>query len=68
MSRTRHHRSQKRQHIGEDLWSKRGYSFPYSSVGKWLSKRAERARLKREDRNEIDAATTSSGNNEEKER
>jgi len=61
MSRTHHHRNQKRQHVGEDLWSKRGYSFPYSSVGKWLSKRAERARLKREDRNEVNAATAASG-------
>lgn len=50
MSRTRHHRGQKGRHYGTDLWSKRGWSWPKSAAFKKLSKRLERARLKRETR------------------
>lgn len=54
MSRTKHHRNQKRQHIGQDLWSRRGPTLTYSAISKFLSKRMERARLKRQLRKEME--------------
>ena len=44
MSRTKHHRGQKNQHLGEDLWSRRpcaGKS--YNTYNKWLTRKKERA-------------------------
>lgn len=48
MSRTAHHRNQKRQHLDEDFWSKRagmGY-YRYCSYGKHLTIRKERMEAK----------------------
>jgi hypothetical protein len=50
MSRTKHHRTQKYQHCGEDLWSRRagmGYC-SYTTYNKWLTRRKERAAVKHE--------------------
>ena len=49
MSRTRHHKDQKRQHLGHDLWSRRpcaGRS--YNAYNKRLTRRRERADKQRE--------------------
>jgi len=46
MSRTKHHRTQKFQHRGEDLWSRRGKTgglYSYSAISKRLSLAKERA-------------------------
>ncbi len=44
MSRTRHHRGQKNQHLGEDLWSRRPNSqSSYNSYNKKLTARMERS-------------------------
>lgn len=45
MSRTRHHRNQRHQHIGEDLWSRRagmGHT-SYCTVAKRMTIEKERA-------------------------
>ncbi len=48
MSRTNHHRSQKSQHLGEDLWSRRiGGCLSYSAYNKKLTRRTERRRNKK---------------------
>jgi len=50
MSRTKHHKEQKNQHIGEDLWSRRagmGHA-AYNAFNKWLTRRIERAMGKQE--------------------
>lgn len=49
MSRTFHHRYQKRAHAGEDLWSRRaglGGHVIYNSYGKRLTRKLERAQAK----------------------
>lgn len=45
MSRTNHHRSQKRQHCGEDLWSRRAGMgrCAYTTYNKRLTCKKERA-------------------------
>jgi len=44
MSRTRHHRSQKTQHCGKDLWSRRPCAgMTYDAYNKRLTRRKERA-------------------------
>jgi len=51
MSRTKHHRTQKNQHSGEDLWSRRantGGHYMYSAIGKRLSLAKERAMEKQQ--------------------
>lgn len=50
MSRTRHHRGQKRQHCGEDFWSRRAGmgSHAYSAEGKRLTIAKERMEQKQE--------------------
>lgn len=50
MSRTRHHRGQKRQHNGEDFWSKRAGmgDYAYSTYGKRLTVSKERMGQKQE--------------------
>ena len=44
MSRTEHHKNQKRQHAGEDLWSRRAGMghYPRTTYGKRLTIRKER--------------------------
>ena len=45
MSRTRHHRSQKYQNCGHDLWSRRPNSgASYSKASRFITKRKERQR------------------------
>ena len=44
MSRTKHHRNQRDQHKGDDLWSRRPCAGAcYSTYNKWLTRRKERA-------------------------
>jgi len=44
MSRTSHHRDQKNQHAGQDLWSRRPCAGAcYTAYNKWLTRRKERA-------------------------
>jgi len=44
MSRTNHHRGQKHQHCGDDLWSRRPCAGRlYSAYNKWLTRKKERA-------------------------
>jgi hypothetical protein len=44
MSRTSHHRDQKNQHRGHDLWSRRPCAgASYTAYNKWLTRRKERA-------------------------
>ena len=44
MSRTSHHRGQKNQHAGQDLWSRRPCAGAcYTAYNKWLTRRKERA-------------------------
>ena len=44
MSRTSHHRDQKNQHVGQDLWSRRPCAGAcYTAYNKWLTRRKERA-------------------------
>jgi len=53
MSRTRHHREQRKQHMGDDLWSRRpcaGKS--YNTYNKRLTRRKERAAKMRDIRQE----------------
>lgn len=49
MSRTKHHRNQKHQHMGEDLWSRRAGmgNYSYCAYGKRLTIRKERNQVKR---------------------
>lgn len=49
MARTRHHRHQRRQHSGEDFWSKRAGmgNHCYSTYGKKLTIRKERMEEKK---------------------
>lgn len=43
MSRTKHHRNQKDQHLGKDLWSKRPLSGEsFTAKNKKLSRKIER--------------------------
>lgn len=48
MARTYHHKDQKRQHLGEDFWSKRAKmgNYSYSTYGKILTIRKERMEKK----------------------
>lgn len=56
MARTNQHRSQKRQHIGQDLWSRRPCSgWAYSAYSKYHCRRLERARGKAQTRQESQA-------------
>lgn len=51
MSRTKHHRHQRRTHCGTDLWSRRGdmgSGSPYNWFSKFLTRRKERAAKKRD--------------------
>lgn len=49
MSNTYHHRSQKRQHNGHDLWSRRPCSqYSYSAENKKLTRQIERANAREE--------------------
>ena len=44
MSRTKHHRDQKNQHLGQDLWSRRPCAGAcYNAYNKWLTRKKERA-------------------------
>jgi hypothetical protein len=44
MSRASHHRDQKNQHRGQDLWSRRPCAGAcYTAYNKWLTRRKERA-------------------------
>lgn len=44
MSRTHHHKAQKKQHLGHDLWSRRPCAGScYNAYNKWLTRRKERA-------------------------
>jgi len=54
MSRTNHHRSQKCQHLGEDLWSRRiGGHLSYCAYNKKLTRRTERRKHKKIIENEL---------------
>lgn len=55
MSRTKHHRNQKRQHVGEDFWSKRAGmgNYPVNGYGKRLTIAKERIEQKEELVNEL---------------
>jgi hypothetical protein len=58
MSRTKHHRTQKYQHCGEDFWSRRvgmGYCI-YTTFNKRLTIRKERMEEKELVIRELDAA------------
>jgi hypothetical protein len=60
VARTKHHRSQKSQHIGEDFWSKRagmGHA-AYCTTNKRITVRKERMEKKELLLKEIDNATT----------
>lgn len=48
MSRTKHHRNQNNQHIGEDFWSRRTGmgNCPYNTYNKRLTIRKERNQVK----------------------
>jgi len=50
MSRNKHHRNQRHQHMGEDFWSRRAGMghYVYSGYGKFLTIRKERASKTRE--------------------
>lgn len=49
MSRTRHHKDQKNQHLGQDLWSRRPCAGRcYNAYNKWLTRKKERAAKKAE--------------------
>ena len=49
MIRTKHHRNQKHQHIGEDFWSRRAGMdhYQYNTYGKRLTIRKERNQVRR---------------------
>lgn len=55
MSRTKHHRSQKQQHCGEDLWSRRAGMgrCSYTTFNKRLTNRVERAAKRRDIAKEV---------------
>ena len=49
MSKTRHHRNQKRQHTGHDLWSRRPcLGMCYNAENKKLTRQIERANSREE--------------------
>lgn len=55
MSGTYHHRNQKSQHCGHDLWSRRPCSqMPYCSETKKLTRQIERAKQPKIISNELD--------------
>ena len=59
MSRTRHHKEQKKRHNGHDLWSRRlGGMLAYCSYNKHLTRRKERHEERKIIEEELDSETS----------